>query len=238
MSELFPSLITLSNASFGYGKEPVIRGVSLEVQRGEFIGLIGPNGAGKSTLFKGMLKLLAPLAGQVTHAKEISKRIGYVPQRDQLDPIYPLSSFDVARMGATGILPWYRMADKALNDRVTAGLEKVGMTDFRDRAFAELSGGQRQRVLIARALAMEPAILVLDEPTAGIDPVAETSILELLSALNKEQGITILMVSHNISSLRHHVHRAILIKDHGILSGTAAELLHPDRIMDLLSASL
>src|SRR4029077_3958268 len=105
-------LITLRDATFGYNRTPVIRGVSLSVHRGEFIGLIGPNGAGKSTLFKGMLRLLAPLSGAVKHDPKIHKRIGYVPQRDQLDSIYPLTALDVARMGPIGVLPWYRFPGK------------------------------------------------------------------------------------------------------------------------------
>ncbi len=231
------SLISLQNAAFGYNGPPVIEGVTLDVHKGEFIGLVGPNGSGKSTLFKGMLKLIPPLEGEVVHAPEIFRRIGYVPQRDQLDAIYPLTAFAVARMAALGALPWYRIPDAQVETDVMTSLEKVGMAAYRDHAFAELSGGQRQRVLIARALAIKPAILVLDEPTAGIDPVAEASILKLLADLNEDHSMTILMVSHNISSLRDHIDRAVLIKDHRILCGSAKELLHPDRILELLSSS-
>ncbi len=237
-SESPSTLITLRDAAFGYNGRPVIEQVSLNVHAGEFIGLIGPNGSGKSTLFKGILKLIKPLDGDVIHAPEIFKRIGYVPQRDQLDAIYPLSAFAVARMGAVGILPWYRLPNHELAARVERSLERVGMSAQRDHAFAELSGGQRQRVLIARALAMQPRLLVLDEPTAGIDPVAEESILKLLTELNQDSGITILMVSHNIPSLRHHVHRAVLIRDHQVVAGSAAELLDPKRIAELLTSSL
>jgi len=231
------TLISLDRASFGYQGQVVIRDATLDIVRGEFIGLVGANGSGKSTLFKGMLGLIPPLSGCVVHAPEISRRIGYVPQRDQLDGIYPLTAFDVARMGPVGVLPWFRFPGPQITRKVMECLEKVGMEGYRARTFAELSGGQRQRVLIARALALDPQILVLDEPTAGIDPVAEESILALLSELNQESSITILMVSHQIQSLRHRVRRAILIKDHGVLSGPAEELLHPDRIIDLLSVS-
>src|SRR5438552_19104567 len=103
-------LITLQDASFGYTRQPVIRHISLTVHRGEFIGLIGPNGAGKSTLFKGMLRLLPPMTGDVIHSPEIRQRIGYVPQRDQLDSIYPLVAWDVVRMVVEGALPSYQWA--------------------------------------------------------------------------------------------------------------------------------
>jgi ABC-type Mn2+/Zn2+ transport system ATPase subunit len=232
-----PTLISLDQAGFGYQGQAVIRDVTLEIVPGEFIGLVGANGSGKSTLFKGMLKLIPPLSGHVVHAPEILRRIGYVPQRDQLDGIYPLTAFDVARMGLVGVLPWFNFPGAQIARKVLECLEKVGMSGYRAQAFSELSGGQRQRVLIARALALDPRILVLDEPTAGIDPVAEESILALLSELNQESSITILMVSHQIQSLRHRVQRVLLIKDHCVLCGSPEELLHPDRIAGLLSAS-
>lgn len=228
-------LISLTNAAFGYDGQPVIHRASFEVLEGEFIGLIGPNGSGKTTLFKGLLKLIPTLEGRVDHDPLIKRRIGYVPQRDQLDAIYPLSAFDVAQMGIVGILPWYRSPSHKMNQKVLECLKQVGMEAQSTWPFAELSGGQRQRVLIARALAMDPKLLVLDEPTAGIDPVAEENILKLLLDLNQERGLTILMVSHHLNVLRHRVQRAILIKNHGILCGPAEELLHPEKINGLLS---
>lgn len=231
------ALISLEQASFGYNGRVVIRDVTLDIARGDFIGLVGANGSGKSTLFKGMLKLISPLSGRVIHAPEIHRRIGYVPQRDQLDSIYPLTAFDVARMGAIGVLPWYQLPGPQIKRKVLGCLEKVGMKDYHAHLFAELSGGQRQRILIARALALDPEILVLDEPTAGIDPIAEGSILTLLSGLNKESSITILMVSHQLQSLRNRVSRVIVTKNQSVLCGSAEEFLHPSRIVEFLSAS-
>jgi ABC-type Mn2+/Zn2+ transport system ATPase subunit len=232
-------LMTLRDATFGYNGIPVIRNVSLSVHRGEFIGLIGPNGAGKSTLFKGLLRLILPMSGEVIHSPEILYRIGYVPQREQLDAIYPLVSWDVVRMGIVGALPWYQWAgSKSHAPLIEQCLERVGMSTFRDASFAELSGGQRQRVLIARALAARPQILVLDEPTAGIDPVAEESILSLLGDLNLQQKITILMVSHHIQSLRSRVSRVVVVNEQTILTGSAEDLLRPERIAELLAANL
>jgi ABC-type Mn2+/Zn2+ transport system ATPase subunit len=227
-------LVRVRNAAFGYNSRAVLRDASFEVMEGEFIGLIGPNGAGKSTLFKGMLKLIPALAGGVWHDASLKRRIGFVPQRDVLDGIYPLSVFNVAQMGIVGIRPWYRMTTAAMNAQVRACLEQVGMADKERALFAELSGGQRQRVLIARALAMDPKLMVLDEPTAGIDPVAEEAILRLLGQLNRERKLTILMVSHHIHSLRESVQRAILIKKNSVLCGSAEELLHPDKIDEIL----
>lgn len=145
-----PTLIEVKDAAFGYNGRPVITAVSLAVRQREFIGLIGPNGAGKSTLFKGLLGLLPPLAGEVVRSSDVARRIGYVPQRDTLDPIYPLTSWDVVRMGVVGPLPWYRLPGKPGKAMIWDCLQKVGMTEFSDHPFAQLSGGQRQRVLIAR----------------------------------------------------------------------------------------
>ena len=215
MPDLQVPLITLENASFGYNKKPVIRNVSLVVRRGEFIGIVGPNGAGKTTLFRGILGLIPPIEGRVIRAAELHRRIGYVPQRDQLDSIYPVTASDVVYMGLVGILPWYRFPGETALQTIQASLDKVGMLTFSNHPFAELSGGQRQRVLIARALAIAPLLLVLDEPTAGIDPAAEESILLLLDKL-QEQGETILMVSHRLQALHKHARRVIEVKDQGI----------------------
>ena len=232
------TIITVEHASFGYAKRPVVSNISLSIHSGEFIGLIGPNGAGKSTLFKGLLGLLPPLDGRVVQSPLLHHRIGYVPQHDTLDPLYPLTAKDVVHMGLVGPLPWYQRPGKEGMATLNACLEKVGMAEFSDHPFAQLSGGQRQRVLIARALAVKPILLVLDEPTAGIDPIAEESILTLLKTLHAESSLTIVMVSHHIQSLRHCVQRVVVVNNGGILTGSASELLAPERIVELLEGVL
>jgi len=219
------ALITVTGGAFGYHGTAIVSGVNVALAPGEFTGLIGPNGAGKSTLFKGLLKLIAPLSGEVHHAPRLAGRIGYVPQRDTLDPIYPLTAADVVDMGGRA-------------GRTEECLAQVGMREFRARTFSELSGGQRQRVLIARALAVDPELLVLDEPTAGIDPVAEESVLQLLSDLHRRQKLTILMVSHHMPALRRCAERVIAVNRGRIQSGPAAELLAPERIIELLEGAL
>lgn len=208
-------LITFQNAAFGYDRTPIIRNLSLCVPEGAFIGIVGPNGAGKSTLFKGLVGLLPPMAGSLHRAASLTRRIGYVPQRDQLDPLYPLTAEEVVTMGLVGILPWYRYPDKIQQARVMSSLDQVGMRSSAGQSFASLSGGQRQRVLIARALVIDPLLLVLDEPTAGIDPQAEIVILDLLQTLH-QQGKSILMVSHRDMTLRKHVKNIWHVEDGGV----------------------
>lgn len=227
-------LLSLRNVSFGYSNQPVVVNVSLDIGEGDFIGLIGPNGAGKSTLLKGLLGLLPALSGDVTKHVPLDNHTGYVPQRDSLDPNYPLLVMDVVRMGATAHVPWYVFPDSSVRGQCLRALTKVGMDAFAAHPFSELSGGQRQRVLIARSLVLNPKLLVLDEPTSGVDAAAEDQIMELLARLNEHEQITILIVSHHLHSLRHFVKRVVAVKDGAVSIGDVNTMLSPDHVKDLL----
>jgi zinc transport system ATP-binding protein len=190
-----------------YDSEPVLEDINLSIEKLDYIGLIGPNGGGKTTLLKVLLGLLPPTRGQVCvmgkPVKEARRDIGYVPQSVQFDRDFPISVWDVVRMGRLGrrrLLQRYTAED----DQVVAeALRSANMLDLRDRPIGALSGGQRQRVYIARALATEPKILLLDEPMASVDPQVSASIYELLRQLNEH--ITILLVSHDMSAISSHV---------------------------------
>ena len=145
--------------------------------------------------------MLKPLRGQVTRYPEMANRIGYVPQRGQLDPLYPLTVFDVVRMSLTGSAP-----ERAI---VLTFLEKVKMAPHIDASYAALSGGQQQRVLIARALAVAPRVLVLDEPTSGVDAVAEQEIMDMLAELNTRDNLAIVLVSHKIPLLKRYAKKTL-----------------------------
>jgi len=212
-------LITLEKAAFGYAGQTVLDNVTLHVQPRDFIGLIGPNGAGKTTLFRGLLGLLAPMRGQVARPTLMSRHIGYVPQRDTLDSLYPVTAREVVRMGLVGQLPWYRFVGASFDSTIDAALAQVGMQGEAQDSFFELSGGQRQRVLIARALVSAPRLLVLDEPTAGVDPEAEKKILDLLASLHQHQGLTILMVTHHVQVIRSHANRILTVKEGTVFEG-------------------
>jgi len=192
------SLVSIRGASFGYGTRAVVEGVDLEVGAGAFVGVLGPNGAGKTTLLRGLLGLAPPLAGRV----ERRAVFGYVPQRETLDPVYPLTVEEVVRMGAFGRLFGWRRLDRDDRRLAKESLARVGLTERRKQRFASLSGGQRQRALIARALVARPTVLVLDEPTSGVDAPTQERMVELLTRLNDEDELAIVLVSHQGSITR------------------------------------
>jgi zinc transport system ATP-binding protein len=196
-------MITTRNLWASYENELVLEDINLDIFENDFLGLIGPNGGGKTTLIKVLLGLLKPIRGEVEILGEpVSsgrRHIGYVPQLVEFDRDFPISVWDVTLMGRLGRRGLFHRYTQDDHQAVSESLERVGMLAYRDRPISELSGGQRQRVYIARALAKHPKILILDEPTASIDPENVTGIFELLKALNQEA--TILMISHNMSAI-------------------------------------
>jgi zinc transport system ATP-binding protein len=199
----YREVISIRHLWARYTREPVLEDVNLSVKELDFIGLIGPNGSGKTTLFRVLLGLLPPMSGEVRimgkSVKQGRRYIGYVPQNVEFDRIFPISVWDVVLLGRLGkrrLLQNYTNKDDIC---VEEALRSVEMLHLRDRPLGELSGGQRKRVYIARALATEPKILLLDEPVAGIDPHIGTHIYDLLKQLNDR--ITILMISHDIGAI-------------------------------------
>jgi zinc transport system ATP-binding protein len=206
-TETAREVISVQHLWAGYEHEAVLEDVNLTVRELDFIGLIGPNGGGKTTLLKVLLGLVPPTRGQVhimgRSVKEGRRHIGYVPQSVEFDRDFPITVWDVVRMGRLakrGLLQRYTAED---NDVVAGALRSVEMLNLRHHPIGALSGGQRQRVYIARALATEPKILLLDEPMASVDPLVSTSIYELLGRLNDH--VTILMVSHDVSAVSAYV---------------------------------
>jgi ABC-type Mn2+/Zn2+ transport system ATPase subunit len=226
------TVLRLSNAAFGYDRQPIVSGVDLAIDSGTFLGIVGPNGAGKTTLFRGMLGLLPPLEGRV---ERLADTIGYVPQRESLDPIFPLRVSEVVSMGAYGRLSGWRSLSREDRRLAHACLERVAMEEHAHASFSSLSGGQRQRVLIARALMVRPRLLLLDEPTSGVDRAAEARILEVLSDLNRRDGISVLLVSHQLGLVRQAVAEILWVADGRVIRGTALDLLRPENLDALFS---
>ncbi len=193
------ALLELRDAAFGYGGEPIVSGIDLRVEAGAFLGVLGPNGSGKTTLLRGLLGLLEPLRGRVDYA---AVRFGYVPQRETLDPVYPLTVEEVVAMGGYGQLPGLKRFANPERALARECLERVQLLGRRGALFSNLSGGQRQRALIARALMARPNLLVLDEPTSGVDQQTQELVLDLLRGLNAKEDLGIVLVSHQAAMTR------------------------------------
>ena len=217
------NLATFDRATLGYGRQIVLRELSFSIPEGDFLGLVGPNGSGKTTIVRALLGTHPPLAGTVTVAPGV--RFGYVPQRDQVDYDYPLTTLDVVLMGRYDRVGLGRRPGPDDRRHALQALQQVGIPDLADRHLRELSGGQRQRTLMARALAGQPNILVLDEPTSGMDLVATTQILGLVRDLHERTGVTVLMVSHALNEVANYVERIALVMNQAFRIGTVSEIM-------------
>lgn len=201
-----PALLTFEAVDLGYGRRRVLTGLDFCVREGDYLGIVGPNGAGKTTLLKAVLGVLRPLEGRIRRqsAGGGPLRFGYVPQLNTVDDVFPLTALDVALMGRYARIGLVRRPGKQDRQRALAALAQVGIEDLAGKLFRDLSGGQRQRVLMARALASDPDILVLDEPTNDMDIAAERATMDLIDRLRSERHLTILMVSHLLNVIVGH----------------------------------
>lgn len=215
--------IELKDVSFSYDGLPVLEKANLSVGRKDFVSIVGPNGGGKTTLLKLLLGLLRPSGGSIRvlgeTPVEARHRVGYMPQHAHVDPQFPVNAMDVVlmgRLGHTGAFGPYRRQDR---EAALGALDEMGMSDLRRRAFSALSGGQRQRVLIARALACEPELLLLDEPTASLDHAIETELYELLHRL--AHRLTVVVVSHDLGFVSQFVNRVVCVKRNVVVHPTS-----------------
>jgi zinc transport system ATP-binding protein len=235
----------LEDVSYDAGDVRVLEHVSLRIAAGDFLGIIGPNGCGKTTLLRVLLGLLPPSAGRAllfgTDVRQFRQwaRVGYVPQRSVVEPRFPASVFEVVMSGCsprTGLLRRYGPAERAA---VLQALETVGMAAARDRRIGALSPGQQQRVFIARALVHRPELLILDEPTVGVDVEAQEQFYALLRRLNREGGVTLVLVSHDISVVAQEVTRLACLNRTLVFHGDPDEAIRSGALERLYrSASL
>lgn len=218
-------IVRTENLSCGYGGKPVVRGVNVSVEPGDFYALIGVNGSGKSTFLKTVVGLLPAVDGNMSFAAKggAVPSVGYIPQSEKLDSIFPISVEEVVLMGTYAYLgPGRRV--KPEHRRVGSNaLRRMGVSDLGHRRFSELSGGQKQRVLLARALATEPVLLVLDEPTSGVDREAERTFMELIAEVN-ERGVAVLMASHNLGLVREMAGKVMWFREGEAEVGETGEI--------------
>ncbi|MGI8792776.1 MAG: metal ABC transporter ATP-binding protein [Acidimicrobiales bacterium] len=212
-------VVALDGVTCAYGAEAVLVDVDFAVERGEFVGVVGPSGSGKTTLLRAMLGTVVPVAGHVRIASSVT--IGYVPQIETVDWNFPVTVAECVLMGRRRLLPWRSVAEKA---DAAAMLDRLGLDGLSDRHIRDLSGGQQQRVFIARALLGQPDLLVLDEPTSGVDVRTRHEILHLLTDLY-EGGQTIVLTTHDLNGMAAHLPALVCLNRRVVAAGRPAEVL-------------
>ncbi|MGK5683531.1 metal ABC transporter ATP-binding protein [Actinoplanes sp. URMC 104] len=227
------SALRYAGVSAGYDRTPVLTHVDLDLQPGQRLALVGPNGAGKSTLIKSVLGLVPILAGEATVLGDSPAaargRTGYVPQTGALDADFPVSVRQVVMMGRYRRIGWWRPARAPDRRAVADALERVGLADRAGRRFGTLSGGQRQRVLLARALAAEPRLLLLDEPFNGVDAVSQEAIVAVLRELSRA-GAALVLSTHDLQVARDLADQVCLLNGRQWAVGTPEETLTAERL--------
>ena len=230
------ALLTCTDLSLGYEGHAIVKDLNFTVQSGDYLCIVGENGSGKSTLMKTILGLTAPMAGSITTGDGLKKNeIGYLPQQTLIQRDFPASVREIVISGCQGRMgfkPFYGPAEKAL---AAQNMERMGLTALADRCYRDLSGGQQQRVLLARALCATQKLLFLDEPVAGLDPKVTAEMYELIETLNKKDGITVIMISHDLGAALHYASHILHIggkvffgtREEYVKSEAAGSLLKP-----------
>lgn len=224
-----PSVISVQNLSFNYGGNSILDKISFEVKAGDYVGIIGPNGGGKTTLLKLILGLLKPTTGQIKLADR--RRIGYVPQRSSADDhLFPATVQEVILSGRTVTRGIFSLRSKSDNQAVKRAMKTADVTHLAHRRIGTLSGGERQRVLIARALAGEPEVLILDEPTSAVDAKSQEAFYAFLQKLHS-QTLTIIIVSHDVDVIMHQVKTVLCLNKHVVCHGPAHQVMDQIKIV-------
>ena len=224
-------LIRLERAVIGY-RTPLLPPIDLAVRAGSTLGVLGPNGAGKTALLKSLLGLLPLLGGRRVLPLGQSPRVGYVPQRDRLDMSWPLRVLDVVLMGRARLAGPFKRYSARDSDQARAALHEIGVGDLAELPLYSLSGGQHQKVLIARAIAAEPELLVLDEPTSAMDPAAERMFLELVARLKSAHNLSVVLVTHQLTAIAGFATEVALIdRERGLFEvGPAEQMIDPHKL--------
>lgn len=220
------ALITCRDASFAYEGSTAVSGLNFEVHNRDYLCVVGENGSGKSTLIKGLLRLKVPQSGSVLVGDGLHPdEIGYLPQQTAVQKDFPASAYEVVlsgRLNTLGILPFYSRADKAI---VEKNIQRLGIGNLKNKCYRELSGGQQQRVLLARALCAAKKALLLDEPAAGLDPVIRQEIYRIIEKINRETGITVIMVSHDVRSAVEYASHILHLKNTQVFFGKTEDYM-------------
>jgi len=218
------SYITCEGLTLAYEGRAVVKDLSFTVCPGDYICIVGENGSGKTTLVKTLVGLKKPAAGKITFGDGLDRHdVGYVPQNIHTGKDFPATVYEVVTSGLLGKMGFRPFFTKEEKQRAAKAMERLDITDVKDRCFRELSGGQRQRVLLARALCSAEKLIVLDEPASGLDPVITKQLYDIITELNEKEGVTVVMVSHDILSAVHNASKILHLEKDGAFFGTVAE---------------
>lgn len=227
-----PSIIEIKKLQVKYGATTVLENINFSVEKGAYIGLAGPNGAGKSTLIKAILGLI-PSQGEIIIAGEKSKnfnhfeKIGYLPQKGQnFNQIFPASVLEIVTLGTLAQKKWPKKITSLDRKKTEKILKTLGIFELKDRPVGELSGGEQQRVFLARALVNNPEILILDEPSTALDPAIRESFFALINKLNKELGVTIILITHDIGHIGAYAKQLLYLDKKVIFYGAFSDFCH------------
>ncbi len=235
------SIISITDLQVAYQKTVVLDEVTLEIPAGQITGIIGPNGSGKTTLLKSIMGLIPIEKGTIRILDQplyaIRKALAYVPQRESVDWNFPASVFDVVAMGRLNTQKWWKRLNQEDLTIINKALEQVQLTEFRDRQIGQLSGGQQQRVFLARALAQQAQIILMDEPFVGVDMVSQSAILEVLFEL-RAQGKSMIIVHHDLLTVSNYFDYAILLNNKVVATGPTSEVLQPEILEKAYGATL
>lgn len=229
-------VVNIDNVSYRFNSTLVLENISFTVDKGDFVGIIGPNGAGKTTLFRSMLGLLEDYQGRITFFGEdirknrnILRKIGYIPQKNSTDQGFPATVEEIVSLGITSRRP--------SKNKINHAIETVGLFDQKTKRIGELSGGQQQRVLIAKALANEPELLILDEPVTGIDLETQNKFYVLLKKLNEENKITIIWASHDLDAVKKLANKIACVNRRIFFHGDATIFFENNELLKAYSES-
>jgi zinc transport system ATP-binding protein len=233
--------IHVRNVNFSYGSDVVLKDITLDIRKGDFLAIIGPNGSGKTTLIKIILRMLKPDSGSVSifgravESFDDWNKIGYVPQNaTHIDPYFPASVQEVVSMGLLASRRFSWIGQKKEEDEIQWALQQVDMENCIERRIGNLSGGQQQRVFIARAIVNHPQVLFLDEPTTGVDAATQEHFYDMLNELNRDQSITIVLITHETGILNRHINKVACLNQTLVYHGTHSEFCSSEAFKKML----
>jgi zinc transport system ATP-binding protein len=234
------SVISVKDLDYRVSEQTILSNISFEIEQGEYVALVGPNGGGKSTLIKLILGLLTPSMGEIKILSKPQKifkdyhKIGYVPQNVSLfDNNFPLSVYETVSLGLSSQKPWFSLLNKDDKQKIESAMESTTISNLQNKNLSELSGGQRQRVMIARALVSNPQILILDEPSTGVDIASQEKFYQFLKRLNMEQNLTIIFITHDLGVIADDVTNVLAVNQNLVFRGTAQEILSCESVSEL-----